>query len=201
MRLGLAAIFLTSTSAFAQMVPTPAPSPPASGGAAQHPQSGDPDADQAPRPPRVPPSEQLATPDGSVPRRPSFALRRPLRLDTVIGLPVADGCEYLANVRGELRPAPARRNQPRAASVAVDLQLSLTCPGVAYDVTETVADTGPMSRGELERALERRATVVIEGSDKRCVYLPDFQLTDEDLVGVGVSRMCSPAPAAPSLRD
>ena len=81
-----------------------------------------------------------------------------------------------------------------AAHVTSDLRVNtqVSCPGKpTLKVEETVTRTGPMTRGILEEAIERRATVVIAEGGRACAFVPDFNLTDQRLSGVAVAYMCA----------
>ncbi len=80
--------------------------------------------------------------------------------------------------------------QAQAPMLDPDLRIeaSVSCPTQAtVKVTENLTKTGPMTKDDLENAIERRAAILSEASGRRCLYMPDFALTSEKLNGIGVS--------------
>lgn len=71
------------------------------------------------------------------------------------------------------------------------MQVSLACPNVeSLKVTDNVMATGPLTQEQLVRAIERRATVVVDNASRRCVYVPQFTLAQGDLQLKGVNTDC-----------
>lgn len=108
--------------------------------------------------------------------------------------PVANGCVYTADISGTLRPIGEAGLEPRV-DPNIFMNAMVTCPGGASArLTANIMQSGPLTLGELEDALEQRGTVVTDQPRKQCVYRPEFQFVKGRLRGVDVTVSC-PTPA------
>jgi hypothetical protein len=111
--------------------------------------------------------------------------------DELFTYPTEDGCSYSASIRGTIKPVVAgmgagEKVEPDLAATAI-----LSCPSSpTLKVHERIAGTGPITRGQLETLIERRASILRDDSGRRCSYVPDIKLLGEGLVGTGVTYLC-----------
>jgi hypothetical protein len=115
-----------------------------------------------------------------------------MHFDELFTFQVPSGCTYSASIRGVVRPVVAGAGAGRDYEPDLDITAVLTCPNVEpVKVKEKVAQTGPLSRAQLETLLARRASILAEEDHgRRCSYVPEITLTGDALVGRGVTYLC-----------
>jgi hypothetical protein len=118
----------------------------------------------------------------------------PARVNEAFTFPIAGGCDYSATVRGNVRPArgPLGEEPKYVPSLVVNAWISCE-NNTELRVTDNALRETPMTRGELEQAIELRASLLAEGSTSRCAYVPDFSLADNKLAGGGIFYLCPTA--------
>lgn len=124
-----------------------------------------------------------------------------MRIDMDATRPAGNGCRYQVAVHGVIVPAKAQssakaKTEPMVEPT-IDVAAEVACPSSAVvKITDTAMATGPLTRSDLEHALERRASVVAESAGKRCVYLPDLTLEGQklQLASVGYTCVAPPKP-------
>jgi hypothetical protein len=129
------------------------------------------------------------------------AMARPVPINGHFSFPLASGCTYEADIRGNAQPA-------RGASPAGEMQYtpnvrvvaSVSCPNqTAMRVSETLSSSEPMPLAKIEQALELRASIITEATGVHCAYVPQFRLSQNRLEGVSAALLCPlPAQAAPA---
>jgi hypothetical protein len=105
-------------------------------------------------------------------------------------------CEYSASVHGTITPVKNQSAGKAKSEPVVDPNLmvtaQVTCPNAeAAKLTDNVMATGPLTNGQLEQAIERRASVVMESAKGRCVYVPNFTLANDALNLTSVNHDCA----------
>jgi hypothetical protein len=115
----------------------------------------------------------------------------PARMNEAFTFPLAGGCEYSSTVRGTVRPARSQvGDEPRyIPSLVVNAWISCQ-NNTEMRVIDSSLREGAMTRGELEQAIELRASLLADNGAMRCAYVPDFALADNKLSGVGVFYLC-----------
>jgi hypothetical protein len=117
--------------------------------------------------------------------------RTPLRINEAFTFPVAGGCQYSSTIRGTIKQARiSNGDEPRFTPTLV-VNAWVTCQNnTELRVTDNTLRETPMSRSELEQAIELRASLLNESVGKRCAYVPDFTFGDNKLASFGVSFLC-----------
>jgi hypothetical protein len=108
--------------------------------------------------------------------------------------PLSNRCVYTATVGGVVATAKAWNTSETSANLQpnVKVDVTLDCPNAAKVTrTETIAPEGPMSRPQFEAELERRARITASDYAGRCVYAPDFVMTDNFFANRHVTYLCS----------
>ncbi|WP_437940878.1 hypothetical protein [Sorangium sp. So ce341] len=73
---------------------------------------------------------------------------------------------------------------------------SMSCPNAPeLRVTDTLKTDTAVTRSELEGMISRRASIATQKSGRFCMYVPQFELTNERLSGRGIAQLCR-VPAA-----
>src|SRR5262249_36204217 len=101
------------------------------------------------------------------------------------------GCQYSSIVKGTVRPArTAPGDEPRFIPNLL-INAWITCQNnTELRVTDNALRDMTLTRSELEQAIELRATLLSEGSGRRCAYVPDFSLADNKFASLGMSYLC-----------
>jgi hypothetical protein len=105
--------------------------------------------------------------------------------------PLAGGCEYSSTVRGTVRSARSQAGDEPKYVPSLVVNAWISCENnTEMRVIDSSLREGAMTRGELEQALELRATLLADNGAMRCAYVPDFALGENRLSGVGVFYLC-----------
>jgi len=115
----------------------------------------------------------------------------PTRINEAFTYPIGNGCQYSATVRGSVKSARSASGEEPRYTPNLTVNAWVTCQNnTELRVTDnSLRETG-MTRSQLEQAIELRGSLLAESSGKRCIYVPDFNLGDGRLSGVGVSNLC-----------
>jgi len=108
--------------------------------------------------------------------------------------PLSNQCVYTATVGGVVSTAEAWNTSETTANLQpnVKVDVALDCPNAPkVTKTETIAPAAPMSRPQFEAELERRARITASDYAGRCVYAPDFVMTDNFFANRHVTYLCS----------
>jgi hypothetical protein len=126
----------------------------------------------------------------------------PSRVNEAFTYPIGNGCQYSATIRGSVKAARSGGSEEPRYSPNLTVNAWVTCQNnTELRVTDNTLKDTAMTRSQLEQAIEMRGSLLAESSGKRCVYLPDFNLGDGRLTGVGVSFLCPTASSSSSLAD
>jgi hypothetical protein len=118
--------------------------------------------------------------------------------------PLAGGCEYSSTVRGAVRAARSQAGDEPKYVPSLVVNAWISCQNnTEMRVIDSSLRDGAMTRGELEQAIELRASLITDNGAMRCAYVPDFALGENKLSGVGVFYLCpaSGAQAGGGLDD
>lgn len=130
------------------------------------------------------------------------SITKKINVNERVSFPAAGGCQYTASVNGTIAPVTEKekggsksKGQSQASNqLSSDLRVNaqLSCPNKAVlRVQDTVSRTGPMTPVDLEHAIERRATILVEEAGTQCAFMPNFQLGNNKLTGTGVAYLCA----------
>jgi hypothetical protein len=120
----------------------------------------------------------------------------PTRVNEAFTFPLNGGCEYSTTVKGTVRAIRSANEEPKFVPNLV-VNAWISCQSTTeFRVLDNAVQGGPMTRNELEQAIELRASLLAETSAARCAYVPDFLIGDNKLAGIGVFYLC---PAGGSL--
>lgn len=133
-------------------------------------------------------SVAAATLAGSAFAQTKDAPDRVLKLDEHVTAPASANCTYDGYVRGTVHV----RGTDRYVDARLAIDASVRCPDTVMVISESETAPGPLTREELERRLERRATVTNTGSG--CQYVPQFNLTDDGKLDSPWVRYLCPSP-------
>jgi hypothetical protein len=126
----------------------------------------------------------------------------PSRINEAFTYPIGNGCQYSATIRGSVKAARGGSGEEPRYSPNLTVNAWVTCQNnTELRVTDNSVKDTAMTRSQLEQAIEMRGSLLAESSGKRCIYLPDFNLGDGRLAGVGVSYLCPSASSSASLAD
>lgn len=115
----------------------------------------------------------------------------PTRINEAFTYPTGNGCQYSATVRGTVKAARSVNGEEPRYNPNLTVNAWVTCQNnTELRVTDSSLRETPMTRSQLEQAIELRGSLLVEGAGKRCVYVPDFSVGDGRLSGVGVSYLC-----------
>ena len=115
----------------------------------------------------------------------------PTRINEAFTYPIGNGCQYSATVRGSVKSARSASGEEPRYTPNLTVNAWVTCQNnTELRVTDNALRETAMTRSQLEQAIELRGSLLAESSGKRCVYVPDFNLGDGRLTGVGVSNLC-----------
>jgi len=115
----------------------------------------------------------------------------PSRINEAFTYPVGNGCQYSATVRGNVKSARSASGEEPRYTPNLTVNAWVTCQNnTELRVTDNQVRETAMTRSQLEQAIELRGSLLAESSGKRCAYVPDFNLGDGRLAGVGVSNLC-----------
>jgi hypothetical protein len=125
----------------------------------------------------------------AIDRRPAPVV--PSRMNEAFTFPLSGGCDYTTTVRGTVKPArgPAGEEPKYVPNLVVNAWVSCQNNTEMRVMDNTLRDV-PMTRAELEQAIELRASLLTESSATRCAYIPDFALGENKLAGVGIFYLC-----------
>ncbi|UQA54998.1 hypothetical protein [Polyangium aurulentum] len=115
-------------------------------------------------------------------------------VNATFSYPLSNQCLYTATVGGVVSTAEAWNTSERTANLQpnVKVDVTLDCPNAPkVTKTETIASETPMSRPQFEAELERRARITASDYAGRCVYAPDFVMTDNFFANRHVTYLCS----------
>jgi hypothetical protein len=120
-----------------------------------------------------------------------------IRVDDDVNRDVGNKCHYTASVHGTIQPSSSdnKDNKGKTAPMVeptLNVSAKLDCPNVQMmTITDTVNATGPLTKEQLARAIERRATIASTGpKGTRCLYVPEFTFSDSHLLLQSVSQTC-----------
>jgi hypothetical protein len=126
----------------------------------------------------------------------------PSRINEAFTYPIANGCQYSATVRGNVKSARAVNGEEPRYTPNLTVNAWVTCQNnTELRVTDSSLRETAMTRSQLEQAIELRGSLLAESSGRRCVYVPDFSLGDGRLAGVGVSYLCPTSTMGGGLAD
>jgi hypothetical protein len=115
----------------------------------------------------------------------------PTRMNEAFTFPLAGGCEYSSTVRGTVRAARGQAGDEPKYVPSLVVNAWISCQNnTEMRVVDTSLREGAMTRGELEQAIELRASLLADNGTQRCAYVPDFALGENKLSGVGVFYLC-----------
>jgi len=140
---------------------------------------------------------------GSDSRPTQGPLAVPTRINEAFTYPTGNGCQYSATVRGSVKSARGVNGEEPRYTPSLTVNAWVTCQNnTELRVTDNSLRETTMTRSQLEQAIEMRGSLLVEGAGRRCVYLPDFNLGDGRLAGVGVSYLCpASSPLGGGLAD
>ncbi|HKQ69351.1 MAG TPA: hypothetical protein VJT73_08430 [Polyangiaceae bacterium] len=126
----------------------------------------------------------------------------PGRMNEAFSFPAPNGCQYSSTIRGTVRSARTAAGEEPKYTPNLVVNAWVTCQNnTDIRVTDNTLREAPMTRVELEQAIELRGTLLSEASGKRCVFVPDFALGDSRLASIGVSYLCPPTGNVASAQD
>jgi hypothetical protein len=113
------------------------------------------------------------------------------RVNEAFSFLVGSGCQFSSTIRGTIRSAQtAPGDEPKYVPNLV-VNAWVTCQNnTEQRVVDNTVREMPMTRSELEQAIELRGSLLDEGSGRRCAYVPDFALSENKIAGFGVAYMC-----------
>lgn len=119
-------------------------------------------------------------------------ITKPMKLSENLSFPEVNNCQYTSKVSGTIRPVKSQKGQQaQLLSPNLHVDSTVSCANEAdRKVSDTITSTKPMTRDELLSALDRRASISTGTSEKSCLYMPDFDIQDNKLVGQGVAYLC-----------
>jgi hypothetical protein len=115
-------------------------------------------------------------------------------MNASFAFPLSNRCMYTATIGGVVATAEAWDASDKAANLRpnVTIEAAIDCPNATrVSKTNTFAPEAPISRAEFEAELERRARITASDYAGRCVYAPDFVLTDNFFANRHVTYLCS----------
>jgi hypothetical protein len=105
--------------------------------------------------------------------------------------PLAGGCEYSSTVRGTVRAARSQAGDEPKYVPNLVVNAWISCQNnTEMRVVDSSLREVAMTRGELEQAIELRASLLSDNGAMRCAYVPDFALGDNKLSGTGIFYLC-----------
>lgn len=123
--------------------------------------------------------------------RPGPHVSSVLSFDESFSYSLDDGCTYGATIRGTVRPVLTGPSAGQKVEPDLSIAAALACPGAdSLKIKERIAGTGPISWAEVESLIERRSTILRDVDRKRCAYVPDVDLSGDNLVALGVTYLC-----------
>jgi hypothetical protein len=124
---------------------------------------------------------------------PEASAQKPMHVDKSFSMPTPDGCRYNATVKGEVMPAKGKEGAQGLVVPKLVVNADLQCAdGASLRFPETVKDTGPMTKDQLEKVIADKSTVTSPSAPggRVCVYSPDFELYGRRLALASITSAC-----------
>lgn len=110
---------------------------------------------------------------------------------------LGNGCDYVATVRGTMKPRDPRHGQPTYRS-NLTLDARVECSGhVVATAPSFRLHTGRITENEMRQSLSSHGRIVAPAGDgRRCAYTPTYVVLNDRIETRAVWQACSVEPAA-----